>query len=58
MLIFIIWLGVVFKFSAQNGAESGKLSEKVTRKLLETKDKAETIIENYKLTHSIQITRN
>lgn len=42
-------------FSGQNGAESGKMSEKVTKRLLQIKDKMEIVIETYETTNEIVI---
>ena len=42
-------------FSSQNGAESGRVSEKVTRKLLQIKDKLEIVVDTYKETNEIVI---
>lgn len=50
-----MWCIVVFMFSSQNGAESGKVSEKVTRKLLQIKDKLEIVVDTYKETNEIVI---
>ena len=46
---------VVYFFSGQNGSESGRVSEKVTRKLLQIKDKLEIVAENYEETNEIVI---
>ena len=40
---FVSWFAIVFMFSNQNGTESGKVSEKVTKKILQTKDSFEIV---------------
>lgn len=42
-------------FSSQNGAESGRVSERVTKKLLQIKDTLEIVIENYEETNKLAI---
>lgn len=54
-MIFICWFAIVFMFSGQNGAESGKVSEKVTKKILQIKDKMEIVMETYETTNEIVI---
>lgn len=46
---------IVFFFSGQNGSDSGKVSEKVTKKLLQIKDTLEIVVENYEETNEIVI---
>lgn len=57
-IIFVVWFTVVYLFSAQTGAESTKLSNKVTRELLKMKDSLAVVIENYEDTNEIVIKRN
>ena len=38
LFLLILWLAIVFLFSSQSGRESSKVSDKVTRQLLEIKD--------------------
>ena len=54
-IIFIFWFVAVYMFSNQTGAESGKVSEKVTKKLLQTKDALEIVEDTYKETNEIVI---
>ena len=56
--IFIMWFGVMCLFSSQTGAESTKLSNKVTKKLLQMKDTLSVVIENYEQNNEIMIKRN
>lgn len=49
---------VVYMFSSQSGYESSKISDKVTRKLLEIKDKLTVVVEHYEETNEIIIRRN
>ena len=53
--ICVFWFAIVSLFSSQTGAESGKVSEKVTKKLLEIKDKLEIVVEHYQDTNEIII---
>lgn len=57
-IIFVAWLTAVYLFSAQTGAESTKLSNKVTKQLLKIKDTLAIVIENYEDTNEIVIKRN
>ena len=57
-IIFLLWFGIVYLFSNQTGRESSKVSDKVTRELLKTKDTLAVVIENYKQTNEIIIKRN
>lgn len=52
-----MWFLIVFAFSNQSGYESSKVSDKVTRKLLQIKDTLEIVIENYEETNEIIIKR-
>lgn len=56
--VFIIWFVIVYFFSNQNGAESGKVSEKVTRKILQTKDSLEIVADVYEPNNEIVIKKN
>ena len=58
LIIFITWIAIVFMFSNQTGYESSKMSDKVTRKLLQIKDTLEIVIENYEENNEIVIKRN
>lgn len=49
---------VVYMFSNQSGYESSKVSDKVTRKLLEIKDTLAVVVEHYEDTNEIIIKRN
>lgn len=57
-IIFVIWFGMVYLFSSQTGAESTKLSNQVTKKLLQIKDTLAVVIENYEETNEIVLKRN
>ncbi len=57
-IIFIIWFVIVYLFSSQTGAESTKLSNQVTKKLLQIKDTLAIVIENYEHTNEIVLKRN
>lgn len=52
------WATIVFMFSNQTGYESSKVSDKVTRKLLQVKDTLEIVVENYEQNKEIVIKRN
>ncbi len=58
ILLFIAWLAIVYLFSSQTGAQSTKLSNKVTKKLLQMKDTLSVVIENYEDTNEIMLKRN
>ncbi len=45
-------------FSNQTGRESSKMSDKVTRKLLQIKDTLAVVIENHEQTNEWTIKRN
>ena len=57
-MIIILWLVVVYLFSNQTGAESTRVSKKVTKEILRIKDKLVVVIDNYEDTGEIVIRRN
>ena len=48
----------VFMFSSQSGKESTKVSDKVTKKLLQIKDTLVIVMDNYENTNELVIRRN
>lgn len=57
IFIFISWFLMVYLFSSQTGRESSRVSTKVTRELLKTKDTLTAVMEHYKDTNKIVIKR-
>lgn len=49
---------MVYVFSSQTGAQSTKLSNKVTKQLLQMKDTLSVVIENYEDTNEMMLKRN
>lgn len=53
--MFVVWFVAIYLFSNQTGSESSRLSDKVTRKLLQVKDVLSVVMEHYEQTNEIVI---